>query len=194
LVPDDDLARFEHLYRSHIDAIYAYAVVRTGAELAQEAVEETFLIAWRRIGSVPDEARPWLCGVARRVMANQRRARGRRGALTERLVAWRAVDARGGDPADVVTERDAAVSAFSRLALPDRELLCLTAWCELSADAAADVVGCSKPALLMRLHRARRRFESGLALADGRLRTSGSPVPIPVPEGPPYPRRSFCHD
>lgn len=191
LVPDDDLARFEHMYRLHVDAVYAYAVARADPELAEEAVEETFLVAWRRIGSVPDEARPWLCGVARRVVANQRRARRRRGALGDRLVAWRSAEGGAGDPADEVTERAAAVSAFSGLAARDRELLCLTAWCELSADETARVVGCSKPTLLMRLHRARQRFESALALADERARPSAIPVPIPLPNDP---RRSLCHD
>ena len=188
---DDDLARFERLYRSHVEAVYAYALVRADPELAEDAVEETFLVAWRRITSVPDEARPWLCGVARRVMANQRRARRRRGALGERLVAWRAVPASGGDPAEEVTDRAAAMSAFNGLPVRDRELLCLTAWCELSADDAASVVGCSKPTLLMRVHRARRRFDSALALADERVGRPVIPVPIPVANDP---RRSLCHE
>lgn len=32
-------------------------------------VAETFLVAWRRLDELPDEAKPWLLGVARRVLA-----------------------------------------------------------------------------------------------------------------------------
>jgi RNA polymerase sigma-70 factor (ECF subfamily) len=166
-VPEDNLARFEQLYREHVGALFAYALVRTPPELAEEAVEETFLVAWRRMSDLPDEPRPWLCGVARRVMANQRRARDRRGALDQRIIAWRAMALDGDDPAEQVTERSTAIAALGRLSERDRELLCLTAWCELTAEESARVLGCSKATLLMRLHRARRRFESALSTEDG---------------------------
>jgi RNA polymerase sigma-70 factor (ECF subfamily) len=165
-VPEDNLARFEQLYRAHVDAVFAYALVRTAPELAEEAVEETFLVAWRRLSELPDEPRAWLCGVARRVMANQRRARERRGALDQRIIAWRALGLDGDDPADQVTERRAAIAALGRLSERDRELLCLIAWCELSPEESARVLGCSKATLHMRLHRARRRFESALSVED----------------------------
>ena len=40
-----------------------------------------FLTAWRRFDRVPDDALPWLLGVARRVLANARRSAARRPAL-----------------------------------------------------------------------------------------------------------------
>ena len=48
---------------------------------------ETFLVALRRLDEVPDEpsTRAWLYGVARRVLANQRRGDVRRSHLGERL-------------------------------------------------------------------------------------------------------------
>jgi RNA polymerase sigma-70 factor (ECF subfamily) len=50
-------------------------------------VAETFTVAWRRIADVPSgqDARAWLYGVARRVLANHDRAIRRR--LDERLAA-----------------------------------------------------------------------------------------------------------
>jgi RNA polymerase sigma-70 factor (ECF subfamily) len=165
-LPEDNLARFDQLYRAHVDAVFAYALVRSGPELAEEAVEETFLVAWRRLSELPAEPRAWLCGVARRVMANQRRARVRRGALDERIIAWRALALDGDDPADQVVERGAAMAALGRLSERDRELLCLSVWCELPPEQAARVLGCSKPTLVMRLHRARRRFEAALGQQD----------------------------
>src|SRR5258707_308051 len=58
-------------------------------EDAAEAIAETFATLWRRLESCPagDDARPWLFGVARRVLANQHRGERRRGALAERLTA-----------------------------------------------------------------------------------------------------------
>ena len=45
------------------------------------------LVAWRRIDEVPlsDESRPWLDGVARKVLGNRQRADGRLRRLTQRL-------------------------------------------------------------------------------------------------------------
>jgi DNA-directed RNA polymerase specialized sigma24 family protein len=49
-------------------------------------IAETFLTAWRRLDDVPagDEARLWLYGVARRMLANQRRGARRRSSLADR--------------------------------------------------------------------------------------------------------------
>ncbi len=71
--------QFEQLYRQHAGAVLAYARRRTTQEAADDAVAEVFLIAWRRVDDVPAEPLPWLLGVARRVLANQRRGE-RRGA------------------------------------------------------------------------------------------------------------------
>jgi DNA-directed RNA polymerase specialized sigma24 family protein len=66
--------RFEELFREHYRAVRGYALRRAPGDLAQDVVSETFLAAWRRLDDVPDDALPWLYGVARRVPANQRRS------------------------------------------------------------------------------------------------------------------------
>ena len=165
-MPHPDRDEFERLYYAHVDAVFAYAMARTSPELAREAVEETFLVAWRRFVDLPNEPRAWLCGVARRVIANQRRGRDRRQALGLRVMAFTSADYLGADPADEVTERHRTLAALCRLSAKDRELLCLTGWGELSAEQAAGVIGCSKATLLVRLHRARRRFAKALGAED----------------------------
>jgi RNA polymerase sigma-70 factor (ECF subfamily) len=55
--------------------------------------------------------------------------------------------------------------ALAALSERDREVLLLIAWDGLAHDEAAAVCGCSRPALRVRLHRARRRFASELARA-----------------------------
>jgi RNA polymerase sigma-70 factor (ECF subfamily) len=89
------------------------------------------------------------------VLANQRRAGRRRTALVERL-------ARSEAPVVVPPSEDpraAAVhAALATLAPRDRELLLLVERDAVSPEQAAQVLGTSRGATRVRLHRARRRF------------------------------------
>jgi RNA polymerase sigma-70 factor (ECF subfamily) len=97
---DEARRRFEVMWAAHHPAVLAYARRRAPAEVADELAAETFAVAWRRLHDVPDDAGPWLLGVARRVLANRRRGARRAGALLARLGAqpWVAAP----DPADLV--------------------------------------------------------------------------------------------
>jgi RNA polymerase sigma factor (sigma-70 family) len=156
-------ARFNRLYERHFDAVRAYAW-RRAPGLADEIVAETFLVAWRRLPDVPDDALPWLIGVARNVRANLRRSDRRRDALVQRLGPEPAADA---DPLSTVAERDALRGALAGLAETDREVLLLTAWDDLDRSQVARALGCSRANVAVRLFRARRRLESALAGAQG---------------------------
>lgn len=165
IVDDDD---FEATFEAHYAAVLAFARRRTdSADAANDIVAETFAVAWRRRHDIPGPARPWLFGVARKVLANQRRTARRQGSLVERLAPAHAGDAaEGGDPADLIGEREAACRAFKHLSERDREVLTLVAWEQLEAKDAARVLGCSTATFRVRLHRARRSFERHLAEAD----------------------------
>src|SRR5918992_5175562 len=83
-------ARFESMYQLNYARILGYAVRRTESiEDAVDVVGETFLTAWRKLDEVPsgDQTRPWLYGVARRTLANQRRGQLRRNRLSASLQA-----------------------------------------------------------------------------------------------------------
>ena len=136
--------------------VMAYAMRRTmDRSRADEVAAETFVVAWRRRRDRPGDELSWLLGVARRVLANQRRGDARREALDGRVLAeWRG----GGDPSDGVGEREAILTALSRLGAADRELLILLCWDGLDRGQASAVLGCSRAALAVRLHRARSRF------------------------------------
>jgi RNA polymerase sigma factor (sigma-70 family) len=147
--------RFEELFRRHYPAVRGYALRRTSPDAAQDAVAETFLVAWRRLDDLPADALPWLFGVARRVLANQRRTSGRGEALEKRLAGA------GADAPDLeasVTESDVVRAALARLSERDREALMLVAWHGLSGRRAARAAGCTRAAFDVRLHRARRRL------------------------------------
>jgi RNA polymerase sigma factor (sigma-70 family) len=158
--------RFEDLFRENYAPVRGYALRRTSPEAAQDAVAETFLVAWRRLDEVPGDALPWLFAVARKVLANQRRSAGRAAALEDRLAAS-AADAGSRD--ESVGEADALRSALGRLSERDREAMMLVAWHGLSGARAAKAAGCSRTAFGVRLHRARRRLAAQL---------SAEPLPV----------------
>src|SRR5271166_3869306 len=89
----------EELFRVHYAAVLAYVRRRAPAESVDDVVAETFLVAWRRLERVPvDEPLPWLLGVARNVLATDRRGSGRRTALAARLLSrWTELSGRPSD-------------------------------------------------------------------------------------------------
>jgi RNA polymerase sigma factor (sigma-70 family) len=152
-------ARFRAVYDTNYHRVLGYALRRAASrEDAEDAVAETFLTAWRRLEEMPhgSDARPWLYGVARNALANQRRSERRRGRLTGRLSTEPSSPAR--DRADASDELASVAAAFARLGEEDRELLALAAWEELDPGEIAMVLGCSRNAARIRLHRARRRL------------------------------------
>jgi RNA polymerase sigma-70 factor (ECF subfamily) len=152
--------RFAHTFDEHFRAVSAYALRRAAPAEAEDAVAETFLVAWRRLDELPEDAKPWLLGVARRVLANQRRAAGRRHALTERVAGVPAGEQES-------PRQPAVLQALADLSDTDREVLLLVAWDGLSIHEAAAALRCSPTATKVRLHRARRRFRAEIHRLEG---------------------------
>lgn len=160
-------AQLERLYADHGREVLAYALRRVAEpEDAADVVAETFLVAWRRLAEVPDgEALLWLYGVARRVLANQRRGERRRLRLGERLRAeLPALVAAQAPPGG---ESSPILVALSELDEADRELLLLVGWEGLEPAQVARVVGGSAVAVRSRLHRARGRLRMAMLAAEG---------------------------
>jgi RNA polymerase sigma-70 factor (ECF subfamily) len=148
------------IYRRHSAAVLAYALRRCAPDDAADVASETFVVAWRRIADVPDEpgVRPWLFGVARRVLANQRRGIRRRGALVSRVAAHLTPHLETIPAIEHHADSQLVLDALSRLSPPDRELLILSAWEQLTPAEIAVVLGISSSAARKRLFRARRRL------------------------------------
>src|SRR5437764_1646715 len=83
----DREAKLTGIFQAYAGRVYGYARRRAPAEDAQEVVAETFLVTWRRLDDVPAEPLPWLLNVARKVLANRRRASRRLNAFTGRMAA-----------------------------------------------------------------------------------------------------------
>jgi RNA polymerase sigma-70 factor, ECF subfamily len=154
--------RFERLFRANYAAIRGYALRRVPGDVAQDVVADTFLVAWRRLDDVPEDALPWLYGVARRVLANERRSADRRSSLDER-VATAAVTVASADAADSVGEGELLRAALAGLSDAHREALMLVAWHGLSGARAARAAGCTPATFAVRLHRARGKLAARLA-------------------------------
>ena len=169
LTPTAREIRFTQLYEQHFDAVRAYAW-RRDPDTSDDVVAETFLVAWRRLDEVPSAAAPWLFGVARNVRLNLLRGDRRREALTDRLRMEPSAQATAaGDGA-------ALAAALSGLSERDREVVLLAAWEELDSGEIAAVLGCSRTAARVRLHRARRRLAAALADSNSAAEPFGRPL------------------
>jgi RNA polymerase sigma-70 factor (ECF subfamily) len=169
--------RFDRIYADTYAPIRAYARRRCTPDLAQDIVAETFLVAWRRLDEVPENALPWLYGVARRALANAQRGSRRADALAERAAATLA-PAEARDIADRLGEAELIRRALAALPELDREAVMLVGWEGLPPADAARAAGCSRPAFAVRLHRARKRLAVALAAAEIPYEIRGATVEV----------------
>jgi RNA polymerase sigma factor (sigma-70 family) len=165
--------RLDRLFDACAPRLYAYARRHAAPHDAEDLVAAAFEVALRRPEAVPGDdgaALAWLIGTVRRLAANQRR----RLAVRERH--WREVVRDGwhttASAEEAVAEREESLAALAALSAADRELVLLVAWDGLTAEQAAEVLGISRNALAVRLHRARRRLG-----AEPATRTAFSPLP-----------------
>lgn len=166
--PEQDIyrGRFESCFREHHARLLAFAMRRvSGREAAEEALADTFAVAWRRRDCIPEASLPWLYAIAANVIADQYRSTRRRHDLGARLAHEARADTQGSDPAESLAHRDAFATAFAQLEEQEREVLRLVAWDGLEAREAAQVLGCSQGAFRVRLHRARRKLAKRLDAA-----------------------------
>jgi RNA polymerase sigma-70 factor (ECF subfamily) len=147
--------------RAITPAICAYVHRRVWARGIDEddVVADVFAVAWRRIDDVPTAPQELLClyGVARRCVLRALRAQRRRTRLSARLSteAERRTLVYGIEPEPA---SEAVRAAIASLRTRDREVLMLVMWEQLNHRDAAEVLGCSTNAVVIRLHRAKERL------------------------------------
>ncbi|GAA3270559.1 RNA polymerase sigma factor [Paenarthrobacter aurescens] len=158
--------RFEDCVRTLTPALMAYFVRRVDpAEDAADCVSELLMVLWRqrdRLPAEPAEIRAWSFGVAKGVLANYRRGKIRRGALSEKLRQGLVHEPQAPDHQD-----DAISGALSRLRPMDRELVMLIIWDGFGVAEAGKILGLSPTASRTRYSRARKELKRVLA-QDGR--------------------------
>ena len=171
---DDQLVRavaagdrhaLELLYRRHAPWLAGRLAARTTSrELAEEALQDTFLAAWRgaRAYHGTGEVPAWLWGIARRRLASLAR-RQPQGSLSLEVAGER-VDPVAG-PEEAALGRD--TSARIRLAvahLPDEQRAAITAvvYQGQTITQAAQATGVAEGTVKSRLHRARLQIRREL--------------------------------
>lgn len=152
------------LYDSWAAKVHAYAVRHCGVQGADDVVSETFIVAWRRIDVIPDDALPWLLVVARNTIAHRHRSAARRARLGDALATLPVEQHRTTE--EIATARLETIEALRHLSAKEREAVLLIAWDGLTIKAAADVAGCRERAFRARLSRARAHLRAALDPPD----------------------------
>lgn len=169
-----DPVAFSRVFDRHFVEIHAYVQRRLGTRLADRVAERTFVEAFRerdsyeRRGHGPD-ARPWLYGIATRLVGCHRR---------REIRNLRAYARRGpsliGDAPLAARERLAPSAAkrslargIAKLDPGGRDTLLLGAWAGLEQDGLARALGCENGEATARLAEARRRVAELAAVAPG---------------------------
>jgi len=156
--------RVELLVRAHTPALLAFFARRVSpVEDAADLLSETFLAAWRRVNSIPDDdeaVRPWLFGIARNVLLHHRRSHVRRTALADRLRDDLKTEPSPGFAAS--TSATEVREALTHLAEKDRELITLIHWDGLSVAEAAGVLRLNESTARSRYRRAKARLREEL--------------------------------
>jgi RNA polymerase sigma-70 factor (ECF subfamily) len=165
--------RFAELFGAHHRAVRHYVIRRAWPDAVDDVVADTFLIAWRRLESIPHDALPWLFTTARNCLSNHRRGALRGAALLTRLAAEPAPAA--PDELERAARRDSIVRALARLSDDERELVMLGDWDGVSPRQIAATLGLGAVETRARLYRARRKLRGAL---DDELGTA-HPDPIP---------------
>lgn len=163
---------FRRLYEDHVGAVARYIARRAKPDDVQDVVAETFLVAWRRLDAVPQDALPWFLSTARNVLANKHRTRRRTELLQNRLAQlprWDTTTVADSPELDATL-----IDAINALPPREREAFMLVAWDALDQDQAARAADCGRATFRMRLHRARRRLRSQL---EDRPFVQPDPVP-----------------
>ena len=164
----EHLDGFLELYNDSYGRLLAYCRRRTRSTAdADDAVAETYLVAWRRLDDVMDADSPiaWLYGVAYRVLSNQRRSGERATRLTQRL-RLQPLPVPATEPAqEVVADQEVAAvySGLAELDPKDQEIIRLAALEELSYTEIGAALGIRAGTVRSRLFRARRRLEQLMA-------------------------------
>lgn len=156
---DERRQRFEAVAPAVIEAVRRYLSRRADPATADDVLQETLLVCWRRFDEVPADVVPWAYGVARLCLANAQRSQRRQGRLLARI--WQLDPPRSVSPAPTLPDDDLA-TALRSLRAEDAELLRLWAWEELTPSQIAVVLAVSPNAVSIRLHRAKQKLRDEL--------------------------------
>ena len=155
-------AVFAVLFDRHARSVYRYVAQRLGNSVADDVMSETFLVAFEKRMSYDlevNDARPWLLGIATRLMRKHARLE---------AVAWKGMSAdlaaqitpdcieQAGSRIDAERLAQRLSKALRKLSAADRDTLLLYAWGDLDYTSIAQAMQVPVGTVRSRLNRARR--------------------------------------
>jgi RNA polymerase sigma factor (sigma-70 family) len=160
-----DPGAFSEIFERHVRPVGGYIRRRIGTDAVDDVISETFLVAFRRRASFDvawESARPWLLGIATRVVKHHRADEARQWRSFEASAAGQ-VDAEVPHAAsDARLDADAALRALApriaALSAKDRDTLLLHAWADLTYEQIADALDVPVGTVRSRLNRVRRKL------------------------------------
>jgi RNA polymerase sigma factor (sigma-70 family) len=157
----DEAAFTRIVARHHPDLLRIAQVVCGDVDMAAEAAQSAWAIAWRRLGDLRDPARlrPWLMSIAANEARQLARRRGRR---TVREITLEEPSATVSDTG--AAERIDLANALAAMDTRDRELLALRYVAGLDSPEIGRLLGMNPNTVRARLARARERLR--LELGD----------------------------
>jgi RNA polymerase sigma factor (sigma-70 family) len=160
----DDDQRLTRLYRETREDLLAFIARRCAtAEDAADCLAETYRVAWEKRTRLPADpkARPWLFGIARNAVREERRRGQRRAATSHALIA-------AAERAYIETtpHRSALAAAMSELSALDREIVLMLSADGLASHEVATILGLSPTAVRSRATRARTKLRKRLASGE----------------------------
>jgi RNA polymerase sigma factor (sigma-70 family) len=162
--PADDGQRLTHLYQETREDLLAFIARRCAtAEDAADCLAETYRVAWEKRTRLPadSKARPWLFGVARNAVRDERRRGERRTATSNALIA-----AAERSYIESTPQRSALAAAMSELSALDREIVLMLSADGLASHEVATILGLSPTAVRSRAARARTKLRRQLASGE----------------------------
>ena len=163
------LSGFRALYETEYGFVWS-AVRRFGVPtpLLEDAVQDTFIVAYRRRSSfAPGPTRPWLYGIARGVASNYRRTARRVARKREALAD--AVGTVSADAGETQASLRALDAFLGTLSTEDRELFVLSEIEGLTGPELSSTLQIKTRTIYRRLDRLRGRFAEQ-AIDDGSLK------------------------
>ncbi|GAA0378163.1 DNA-directed RNA polymerase sigma-70 factor [Acrocarpospora corrugata] len=162
---------FGTVFDAHYQEIRRYIGRRLDLAVAEDLAAETFLIAFRlrhRFDPAQGSIRPWLYGIATKLIGRHRRAELRR----YRALA-RAGPPPGDDAHEQVLDRITAVTTVGRLSgalaglsKGERDVILLIAYGGLTYQEVAEALGVAYGTVASRLNRARTKLRESLGVPE----------------------------
>jgi RNA polymerase sigma-70 factor (ECF subfamily) len=160
-----DRRAFERFVEEHEGAVLRFIRTQTtDPETAEDALQETFIAAWRGAGTFRGDGSPraWLLTIARNAVRRQYRRPAGAPETFETLDAAAVRAGWGREPDETWTDRIAARQiverGFESLSPDDREVLVLRDLEGFGNEEVAELLGLTLAAVKSRVHRARLRF------------------------------------